>query len=96
MGYFEAGKPHGSGIRIFGTVYEVGTIFVGEFERGHQTGDGKFTFPHQETYEGTFEDFQIKGTGLYKWPAGKQYVGAFQPGLSEEQCREAATSVSDY
>jgi len=53
---------------------------VGEWKNGVFHGQGTFTLPTGEKYEGEFKDGERNGQGTYTWSDGRKYVGEFKDG----------------
>ncbi len=72
-GNFINGKKNG-----FGKEESTEYIYEGEFKNDLKNGKGKLNYKLlNESYEGTFEDNNITGNGLYKWNNGESYKGTF-------------------
>ena len=72
-GNFENGKKNG-----YGKEESSEYIYEGEFKNDLKNGKGKLNYKLlNESYEGTFEDNNITGYGLYKWNNGESYKGTF-------------------
>ncbi len=72
-GNFINGKKNG-----FGKEESSEYIYEGEFKNDLKNGKGKLNYKLlKESYEGTFEDNNITGNGIYKWNNGESYKGTF-------------------
>lgn len=71
------------GDRNYGRVrltFSNGTIYEGEFQKGHINGLGIRTFANGERYEGEFKDGKYEGQGIVYFENGERYEGQFSRG----------------
>ena len=66
-------------------VDEEGNRYLGEVVDGVRAGQGRYEWTNGNIYEGTFENNEISGSGVFTWPDGRRYEGEFSQGMKHGQ-----------
>ncbi len=60
--------------------YQTG-IYVGSWENGLRSGQGKYTWTNGDVYKGTWQNDNRHGYGEYLWHDGSKYKGNYSVGI---------------
>lgn len=77
-GYFQAGKKHGKGTKIWPS----GDRYTGQFFEDQMQGYGVYTWGKEtpwagQRYMGSYKANKRNGQGAYEWSDGRYYAGAW-------------------
>merc|ERR1719506_227701 len=57
-----------------------GRKFVGQWQQGHITGQGRMSWPNGSEYCGDYVRDSKHGNGTFTWPDGRSYRGEWRDG----------------
>ncbi len=78
-GEFTYGEPNGMGTLTLSN----GNKYVGQFQDGLRSGNGKMEYTNGDIFEGEWATDKKHGAGTYTWADGTKYVGNYFEGVMQ-------------